>query len=123
MLVDDSATDNMVADILFRKLEIAKRVLTCTSASAALSYLAKWDGIENRSVAGLPELILLDLYMPVTDGFEFLNRLAQLSLPLNPAVYILTASISPVDRERAGSYGSVKGFLVKPLTEKILRKL
>lgn len=64
---------------------------------------------------GIPDLILLDLDMPVMDGWEFLDALVALPLAKQVCVFVLTSSIYPGDREKAKHYQVVKGFFSKPL--------
>ncbi len=64
----------------------------------------------------LPDLIFLDLNMPVMDGWEFLQAFSELKYENEISVIILTSSINPEDVERAKKFSVVKGFLSKPLT-------
>ena len=66
----------------------------------------------------IPDLILLDLDMPVMDGWEFLDAFMELPLAKQVCVFVLTSSIHPDDREKVKRYHMVKGFFPKPLDGK-----
>jgi len=65
----------------------------------------------------LPDIIFLDLSMPVMDGWEFLEEYSQLrcNLRKNIALFIVSSSISPEEVERSKNYSAVTDFLIKPL--------
>lgn len=71
----------------------------------------------------LPDLILLDLNMPIMDGWEFLNQFAKLPFQKRVHIYMVSSSINPEDRSKSTSYDNVENFLVKPLTEKTLEEV
>lgn len=66
----------------------------------------------------LPDMVLLDLNMPMADGWFFLERLRNLqyNLAKAPMVYILSSSIDPEDIARSRTYEQVSDYLMKPLT-------
>lgn len=68
-----------------------------------------------QASTSVPDLILLDLDMPVMDGWEFLDAFTELPIAEQVCVFVLTSSIHPDDRERAKHYRAVKGFFSKPL--------
>ncbi|MFT6828560.1 MAG: CheY-like chemotaxis protein, partial [Roseivirga sp.] len=63
----------------------------------------------------LPEIILLDLNMPVMDGWQFLDQFVQIPTKKKTTIYIVTSSIDPEDLNRAKSYEAVTNYLVKPI--------
>jgi CheY-like chemotaxis protein len=71
----------------------------------------------------LPDLILLDLNMPIWDGWQFLDEFIKIPHKNPITIYIMTSSIDPADIEKAKSYEEVSNYLVKPITMAELKKL
>jgi CheY-like chemotaxis protein len=84
-----------------------------TDGEIAIHHLAEiCDQMER-----LPDVIFLDLNMPVMDGWEFLNEYDTLSSKIKKdiALFIVTSSISPQEVERSKNYRTVTDFLIKPV--------
>lgn len=73
--------------------------------------------------AQMPDVILLDLNMPVMDGWQFLDEFLKIKPPKKITIYIVTSSIDPDDITRAKAYENVQDYLVKPITEKSLQEI
>lgn len=73
----------------------------------------------------LPDVIFLDLSMPVMDGWEFLKEYALLQPRLKKkiALFIVSSSISPHEVERSKSFQVVTDFLIKPLAKGKIREI
>ncbi len=77
-----------------------------------------------KSGSSLPELILLDINMPVWDGWDFLDEFIKLPLSKDATIFIMTSSIDPSDQEKAKKYNQVNSFIIKPITvEKLTEAL
>jgi two-component system nitrate/nitrite response regulator NarL len=111
VLIDDSDIDLFVQRRFIELSGFAKRVLTFRSSREALNHLS------DANLEDHPDLIFLDLNMPEIDGFSFLEQYSKLVQGVPTKIIILTSSSSALDRDRAATYGSVIGFLSKPLTE------
>ncbi|MGG7036211.1 MAG: response regulator [Flavobacterium sp.] len=75
---------------------------------------------------GLPDVILLDLNMPVLDGWQFLEEFKSLkdSLMKNIAVYIISSSDNVMDRERADGFSEeISGYFLKPVTVESIKSI
>ena len=115
LLVDDDYTVNFLNTKLLRHLDPAVEVLTALNGREALDLLRTHCQPRTPSC---PALVLLDVKMPVMDGFEFLEAYQQLPAAQweGVVVVMLTSSASPRDIARLQGL-PVAGFLSKPLTE------
>lgn len=119
-IIDDDPIHQRIAQIMITKHQIFDVFKSFTEATKALEFLK-----ENLDVTDvLPNVILLDLNMPVMDGWEFLEQFDKLknSLTQEIRIYIVSSSVDEKDISRSQSYSSVKGFISKPLTPDIIRK-
>ncbi|MDT0684930.1 response regulator [Autumnicola psychrophila] len=71
----------------------------------------------------LPEVVLLDLNMPIWDGWQFLDEFTTIPVDKKITIFILTSSIDKRDMERAKKYKEVSNYIVKPVTMKTLKRL
>jgi CheY-like chemotaxis protein len=115
LLVDDSADDAAFVRMAFKRSKISQRLEVVTSGSEAIEYLEGAGRYADRNKYPLPSLLLLDLRMPVMDGFEVIRRLrghGREGLRRLP-IAVLTGSEYPPDRQRAYELGA-NSFMVKP---------
>ena len=111
LLIDDSEATNNFHYRLLGKIKFAENISICTNGQEGLDYLSK--------IEQCPDLIFLDLNMPVVDGFEFLS---QVQTPLEkigskkPLIIVLTSSEESVDKARCKSLYNHIEFYSKPLT-------
>ncbi len=120
MVVDDNHIDRYIAEKTIRKYHFSDEVLPIPSAVEALKYLS---ATENHS--SLPEVILLDINMPEMNGFEFLDKYAELPelIRANTTVFMLSTSLNEDDMQTAERNPYVKKFLNKPLNEETLNTI
>lgn len=68
----------------------------------------------------IPELILLDINMPIMDGWQFLEEFIKIKSKKEIVIYVVSSSINPTDMERAKSYKNVSNYIVKPISRDAL---
>jgi len=69
----------------------------------------------------MPDVIFLDINMPIWDGWDFLDEIIKLELHHLFEIYMVSSSSNPYDKEKAESYPMIKGFLNKPLKIEALK--
>jgi len=117
--VDDNPIDLLVHRKMLEKAGMTA-VHSAGSGQEALQYLD-----ECVATGQYPDVLLLDIHMPVMGGLEFLARYCTRESwrPSDMKIILLTSSIDPMDRLQAASFG-VDTFLEKPLNlEKLLTLL
>ena len=116
MLIDDSEIDNMVNKHILSKNNVAENIVVLSSATDALDYLQQ--NIGNQNPLLIPKVILLDINMPIMNGFGFLAEFEKLPQEFtdNIEVVMLTSSVDPNDIRRSKEFNSVRNFISKPLS-------
>jgi CheY-like chemotaxis protein len=121
LLIDDDEATNFINELLIQDMDFTEELLIAKNGMEALE-LIKQRG--NHAGVSLPELILLDINMPVMDGFGFLEAFNELNIPNKDKAHIvmLTTSVNPKDVARIKEYG-ISTVINKPLTEQALAEL
>lgn len=121
MIIDDNTIDLYVCSRMITKNNFGKKVLQYSVATEALKYLQ--DNQNNFS--GLPQIIFVDIYMPVMSGFEFMEEYDKLSPALKDhcKTYIISSTIDNEDIVRSRTNKNVVSFQVKPVTKEFLDRI
>ncbi|MDX5420112.1 MAG: response regulator [Hymenobacteraceae bacterium] len=119
LLIDDDDTTNYLNERLLSEMQLAKKVLVLKNGREAIEYLSQACGGEEKNAGVCPDLIFLDIKMPVMDGFSFLDEYQRKGLDTSDHVIILmlTSSASFYDLERLKNYEKVKKHYSKALTK------
>ena len=71
----------------------------------------------------VPEVILLDLNMPIMDGWDFLDEFTQIKPSRTIKIYIVTSSVDPEDIRKSTRYTEVTDYIIKPITQDALNQM
>ena len=121
LLVDDDKATNYLHRYYLEEWGLAEDIYTALNGQEALDFLkTNTEFRENK-----PSLILLDINMPVMNGFEFMEAYADLdeSLKASIVVVMLTSSLHYRDQEKANELDDLKSFINKPLTREQLESV
>ncbi len=120
-IIDDDPMSSFYIKRLAELGELANIISIYNTAQGAINYLLH----HRKSPEHLPDIILLDIYMPEIDGWEFLKQLKKIEdqLAKKPAVYIISSSNHPRDLERAAALPIVRHYFQKPVTLEVLKQV
>ncbi|MBF4472848.1 response regulator [Flavobacterium sp. HJJ] len=120
MCIDDDPITLMLFKKVVQKASFAKEIIYAYNGQEAITLI---ENIKNEDTK--PQLLFLDLNMPVMGGWEFLDLFndSDYYLSNNTKVVILTSTIDPEDIKKSKSYSNVIEFLSKPITVEMLHYL
>lgn len=118
-IIEDDPISSTIAKKMVQKFPAIERTEIFENGKQAYQTLKSnlESGIE------LPDLILLDIFMPVWDGWDFLEEFKKLPIQKEISIYILTSSTGQDDLEQAKKYGLEKKYLIKPLKMETLEEI
>jgi CheY-like chemotaxis protein len=121
LLIDDDDINNFLSrEIIGMSMPWAK-IESFTNPEEALEYIHEKLTLQQP----LPDIILLDINMPLMDGWEFLNAIDQLEQRslFNTRVYLYTSSVYHEDQLKAQNHSIVEKLFTKPLTTEALEEI
>lgn len=117
-LIDDDDIFIFLITKIIKVSNLIDSIIVFGNGKEAITFLS--ENVTNPHL--LPEIILLDLSMPIMDGWQFLEGLTKLDPHIEKkiTIYICTSSISPDDLNKAKNIPYVTDFLIKPVTKEKL---
>ncbi len=120
-IVDD---DNVYQFTTTRAIEthkLAKKILVFSDGEEAIQFLM--DNIANKE--HLPDVIFLDINMPIMDGWQFLEEYVMLKPKIGKkiTIYMISSSVDPVDLARAKKISEISDYIVKPINPEMLKEI
>lgn len=121
MLVDDNEIDNLLAQRIIELNEISQSIILARNGIDALRKINEYFSAYTR----LPDLIIVDLHMPLMNGFELIEKIK--SLPSysesKTAIVLITASLDDEKDKDILKSLSILGYMQKPFDKEELLKL
>lgn len=120
LIIDDDPVSVFLAERLLKREGLSDTAASFQSPVKALEFLR-----QQIPTGLLPQVILLDLNMPLLDGWGFLDALHPLAVQLQGrcAIYLLTSSLAPSDTVRAQDYPMLAGVIRKPLDRRKIQDI
>ncbi|MFT4805098.1 MAG: CheY-like chemotaxis protein [Psychroserpens sp.] len=120
-IVDNDEVYKFLVKKILEIKELADSVLMFSDGEEVYNYIKQNKGKPDL----LPDIILLDINMPIMDGFLFMEEYIKLKHEINKdiAIYLVTSSIDPIDLKRSKKYTDIKDFITKPISVEVLEKI
>jgi len=112
-VVDDDTIYQIIVNKIIQKSEMFSTISSFKNGKDAINAVS--NSLNN--IESFPDIILLDINMPIMDGWEFMEELQVLKPSINKQiiVYIVSSSIAVEDKNKAKSYPDILGYLSKPV--------
>ena len=120
-IIDDDMVSQFVLSKIIQKNTIDKTIITFLDGQDAIDFL-----IANaKNTDKIPDLIFLDNFMPIVDGWEFLEQYKKIksSIAKKTSIYMTSSSIDPSDYNRAASIIEITDCISKPPSAEEVNKI
>ncbi|MGE5861605.1 MAG: response regulator [Ignavibacteria bacterium] len=121
VIIDDDPIVNSFCKMLINHVDEKIEVRTFMVPEKGFEFITSQHSKDSKSVS----IILLDLNMPQMTGWEFLERFEEIDEEIKKQlqIYIHTSSFREQDRKRAFTNKNVKDYIIKPITEEIVKNI
>lgn len=120
-IIDDDEIAKFIGTKIIESTNLVDRIKTFSNGEEAINFLKS----NSKNLDSLPEIILLDLNMPIMDGFVFLQKYIMLKPKLGKkiTIYIVSSSISPIDIKKINQISDVSDYIIKPITKEKFERI
>lgn len=114
-IVDDDDIYQFTMIKTLQSLKLTNNIIAFSDGEEALDFML--DNLHNDKE--LPDVIFLDIDMPIMDGFEFMEEYIKIKPKLGKkiTIYMVSSSVDPVDIDRAKKISEITDYIVKPITQ------
>tara|TARA_R110002050_G_scaffold74772_6_gene160366 strand:+ start:148929 stop:149351 length:423 start_codon:yes stop_codon:yes gene_type:complete len=112
-IVDDDDIYQYTIVKILKSFSLGKKIISFEDGEEALFFMM--DNLNNEKE--LPDIIFLDINMPVMDGFQFMEEYVKIKPKLNKKIiiYMVSSSVDPVDIKRAKNISDISDYIIKPV--------
>ena len=120
LLIDDDKINNFINEKMFKKGNCVDKIYSVLNGEEALAFI---DELSKGNISLLPDLILLDINMPVMDGVEFMEKFRVTYPEAKTVIMVMLTTSTTPDIKAKLEAQNVSGFIQKPLNEEKIKQL
>jgi CheY-like chemotaxis protein len=120
-IVDDDDLYQFTTTLLLKNTDLVNKIIVFSNGLKAINFLKE----EMGNIENIPDILLLDINMPVMDGWEFLEEylLIKHMMPKTVVIYMVSSSVDDRDILKAKSISALSGYLIKPISSENIMKV
>ncbi|TAH09244.1 MAG: response regulator [Sphingobacteriia bacterium] len=120
-IIDDDEVYQFTVTRTIHTQKLAKKILVFTDGEQAIQFLS--DNISTND--NIPDIIFLDINMPIMDGWQFLDEYVKLKPRIGKqiTIFMVSSSVDPTDIRRARAIGEISDYIIKPITPEQLKEI
>jgi CheY-like chemotaxis protein len=121
-LVDDDKVYQFTSKMILEATQLTNKITTFFNGKEAIDFFLD---VQNHQLELLPDVIFLDINMPIMNGWNFLEEFDKIyySLPKKVLIYVVSSSVDESDMEKSKSFMSVTDYVIKPINKEKYRLL
>ena len=121
-LIDDDKVYQFTSKMILEATQLTSRITTFFNGQEAIEFFLD---PANQQIGILPDVIFLDINMPIMNGWNFLEEFDKIfyTLPKKILIYVVSSSVDDSDIEKSKSFVSVADYVIKPINKEKYRLL
>ncbi len=120
-IVDDDDLYQFTTTLLLKNTDLVNKIIVFSNGLNAINFLKEEIG----NIENIPDILFLDINMPVMDGWEFLEEylLIKHMMPKTVVIYMVSSSVDDRDVLKAKNISALSGYLIKPISSENIMKV
>ncbi|MCB4797413.1 response regulator [Neotamlana laminarinivorans] len=120
-IIDDDEVYQFTTLQMLKKINLEKNVMAFYDGEEAINFFL--DHLDETSK--LPDVIFLDINMPIMDGFQFMNEYIKIKPQVGKkiTIYMISSSVDPIDLEKAKNISEISDYIIKPIKRGELKSI